>query len=125
MTHATAAHQAHLLGDKPLPYFGKPVLFKRPMLPGNYKPWDHWSEGRYLAPSTLVPGGHSVLKEDGNTTVVKNFRHDLVNPEEILRTEDRGLQEAKEVVEDASSLEVEGADPLFPELFDGGSGPEA
>ena len=119
MTHATAAHQAHLLGDKALPYFGKPVIFKRPMLPGNYKPWDHWSEGRYLAPSILVPGGHSVLKEDGNTTVVKNFRHDLVNPEEILRTEDRGLLEAKEVVEDALSVEVEGADPLFPELFDG------
>ena len=51
--------------------------------------------------------------------MVKNFRHDLVNPEEILRTEDRGLQEAKEVVEDALSLEVEGADPLFPELLDG------
>ncbi|CAE6970102.1 RE1 [Symbiodinium sp. CCMP2592] len=54
MSHAAASHQASLIGDTPLPHFGKKIVFKRPMLPGNFKPWDHWSEGRYLSPSILV-----------------------------------------------------------------------
>ncbi|CAE7578817.1 RE1 [Symbiodinium sp. CCMP2592] len=116
MSHATASHQASLIGDTPLPHFGKRIVFKRPMLPGNFKPWDHWSEGRYLSPSILVPGGHSILRPDGNTTVVKNFRDDLVDPEALVRQRDEELKEAAEVAADAS-LSEGGQEELFPELF--------
>ncbi|CAE7783644.1 RE1 [Symbiodinium sp. CCMP2592] len=116
MSHAAASHQASLIGDTPLPHFGKKIVFKRPMLPGNFKPWDHWSEGRYLSPSILVPGGHSILRPDGNTTVVKNFRDDLVDPEALVRQRDEELKEAAEVAADAS-LSEGGQEELFPELF--------
>ncbi|CAE7272945.1 RE1 [Symbiodinium sp. CCMP2592] len=116
MSHAAASHQASLIGDTPLPHFGKRIVFKRPMLPGNFKPWDHWSEGRYLSPSILVPGGHSILRPDGNTTVVKNFRDDLVDPEALVRQRDEELKEAAEVAADAS-LSEGGQEELFPELF--------
>ncbi|CAE7371234.1 RE1 [Symbiodinium sp. CCMP2592] len=116
MAHAAASHQASLIGDTPLPHFGKKIVFKRPMLPGNFKPWDHWSEGRYLSPSILVPGGHSILRPDGNTTVVKNFRDDLVDPEALVRQRHEELKEAAEVAADAS-LSEGGQEELFPELF--------
>ncbi|CAE7231728.1 TY5A, partial [Symbiodinium sp. CCMP2456] len=88
----------------------------QPILPGNLKPWDPWAQGRYLGPSLSVPDGHSVLKEDGNTTIVKNLRAELVDPEARLAEMQRE-RDLADVASDAAPSEP-GLDLQLPEVLE-------
>ena len=85
MQYAASLHQHRVLGTSPPAYFGQRVLFKRPVLPGNLKPWNPWSQGRYLSPSNIVTDGHVVLNDEGKLVTVRNIRANPVDPEkEVL-----------------------------------------